>query len=144
MPDPLTSGPTNAKPGLNPTRLASSCTQPALDQTTLAWIRTTLPVTTLGFGTIGFFRTLREMGPTPHDVHVHESAIRFGIALVVISTGVSVLVAISHGASLRRLGRNETPVLEQWPMSITLSLLLAIIGLVSLGLMFGVGRGAQG
>jgi hypothetical protein len=34
--------------------------------------------------------------------------------------------------------------LERWPMSITLSLLLAIIGLVSLWLMFGVGRGGQG
>jgi hypothetical protein len=31
--------------------------------------------------------------------------------------------------------------LGQWPMSITLCLLLAIIGRVSLWLMFGVGRG---
>jgi putative membrane protein len=144
MPDPPVSDPTNAKPGLDRTSLASFRTQLALDRTTLAWIRTTLSMTTFGFGTIGFFRTLREKVPTPHNVHVHESAIRFGVALVVISTVVAVLVAISHGASLRRLRRNEAPVLGQWPLSITLSLLLAIIGLVSLWLMFGVGRGGQG
>jgi len=144
MPDQLTRDHANAKPGLDRTSLASTRTQLALDRTTLAWIRTTRSMTTFGFGTIGFFRTRREKVPTPHNAHVHEGAIRFGVALVVISTVVSVLVAISHGASLRRLGRNDTPVLGQRPMSITLSLPLAIVGLVSLWLMSGVGRGAQG
>ena len=39
-------------------------TQIALDRTTLAWIRTTLTMAAFGFGTVGFFRTLREDSPS--------------------------------------------------------------------------------
>jgi putative membrane protein len=61
------------------TEMAKFRTQIALDRTTLASIRTTLSVVTLGFGTIGFFRSLRPANPTPEagwspsGMHCHDS-----------------------------------------------------------------------
>ena len=110
-------------------------TQIALDRTTLAWIRTTLTIAACGFGTVGFFRTLREHSPTPETVHLHNAAIAFGVALIVVGVLATVLTGISHWRALRRLRCDEDPVLTQWPLSIMVAMLLAVIGLVSLGLL---------
>jgi uncharacterized membrane protein YidH (DUF202 family) len=141
MPNQQVASPTNTEPAQERTGLADFRTKLALDRTTLAWIRTSLSLTTFGFGTVGFFRTLRDKAPSPVTIHAHESAITFGVALIVVGTVVSMLVAISHGSALRKLNRNETPDLAGWSLSISLSWLLAILGLVSLWLMFGAGRG---
>jgi len=114
------------------TSIAKFRTQLALDRTTLAWIRTALTMATFGFGTVGFFRSLRERSPTPEAVQMHQNAIRFGFSLVVLGIAATVLAGISHWLALRRLSRNETPVLTQWPLSITVCMLLAVIGLVAL------------
>ena len=118
------------------TAMAKFRTQIALDRTTLAWIRTTLSMVTFGFGTIGFFRSLRQANPTPEAIHMHKEAIRFGIALVMLGLVTTVLAAISAWFTLRRLRRGEVPVLSQWPLSITVAMLLTIIGLVSLWYVF--------
>jgi uncharacterized membrane protein YidH (DUF202 family) len=114
------------------TGMAKFRTQLALDRTTLAWIRTALTMATFGFGTVGFFRTLRERSPLPETVHLHEAAIRFGFSLILLGVAATALAGISHWRTLRRLRRNETPVLTQWPLSIALAMLLAIAGLVSI------------
>jgi uncharacterized membrane protein YidH (DUF202 family) len=114
------------------TDFAKFRTQLALDRTTLAWIRTTLTMATFGFGTVGFFRSLREKSPTIETIHLHENAIRFGTALVIIGVISTLLAGISHWLTLRRLRRNEALVLTQWPLSITIAMFLAIIGLVTL------------
>jgi putative membrane protein len=114
------------------TALARFRTQLALDRTTLAWIRTTLTMATFGFGTVGFFRSLREKSPTPEAVQLHEAAIRFGVSLIVLGTLATVLAGISHGFVLRRLRRGAPVVLTQWPLSIVLAMLLSVIGLTSL------------
>lgn len=114
------------------TSMANFRTQLALDRTTLAWIRTTLTMATFGFGTVGFFRSLREKSPTAEAVQMHQNAIRFGFSLVVLGIAATVLAGVSHWFTLRRLRRNETPVLTQWPLSITVCMLLAVIGLVAL------------
>jgi len=114
------------------TSFAKFRTQLALDRTTLAWIRTALTMATFGFGTVGFFRSLREASPTPESVHLHASAIRFGVALIVLGVAATVLSAIAHWRALRRLRRDEVPVLSRWPVSVTLALLLAIVSLASL------------
>lgn len=114
------------------TSIAKFRTQLALDRTTLAWIRTTLTMATFGFGTVGFFRSLRERSPTREAVQMHQNAIRFGFSLVVLGIAATVLAGISHWRALRRLDRDETPVLTQWPLSITVCMLLAVIGLVAL------------
>jgi putative membrane protein len=103
-----------------------------LDRTTLAWIRTTLTLATFGFGTVGFFRSLRETSPTPEAVHLHQSAIWFGTALIVLGLLATVAAAVSHAYVMRKLRRGEAVPLSRWPLSITLALLLAIVGLVSL------------
>ena len=124
-------GSTNTDLARDRTGLAKFRTQLALDRTTLAWIRTTLTMATFGFGTVGFFRALREKSPQPESIQLHEGAIRFGFALVFLGIAATVLAGISHWRTLRRLSRNETPVLTQWPLSITLAMLLAIAGLAS-------------
>jgi putative membrane protein len=104
-------------------------TQLALDRTTLAWIRTTITMATFGFGMIGFFRTLEERYPNARSAQLHHGAIEFGVALVVIGVAATVLSGVSEWLSLRRLIRGEQVVVTQWPLSITLAMLLAILGL---------------
>jgi putative membrane protein len=114
------------------TSFAKFRTQLALDRTTLAWIRTALTMATFGFGTVGFFRSLREASPTPESVQLHASALRFGLALIVLGIAATLLSGVTHWRTLRRLRRDELPVLSRWPLSITVAVLLAIAGLVAL------------
>jgi putative membrane protein len=114
------------------TSLAKFRTQLALDRTALAWIRTALTMATFGFGTVGFFRSLRAMSPTPEAIHLHRSAIAFGTGLVVLGIGATVLSGVSQWLALHRLGRDEAPVLSRWPLSLTVGLLLAILGSAAL------------
>jgi uncharacterized membrane protein YidH (DUF202 family) len=127
-----TTGTANTELARDRTGMAKFRTRLALDRTTLAWIRTTLTMASFGFGMVGFFRSLREKSPSPETVQLHENAIRFGIALIVLSIVATVLAGISHWLTLRRLRRNEEVVLTQWPLSITVAMLLAVIALVSL------------
>ncbi len=117
------------------TGMASFRTQLALDRTTLTWVRTTLTMAAFGFGTVGFFRTMRQDSPTAEAVHLHNGAIVFGAALIVVGILATAAAGLSHWLTLRRLRRAQTPVLTQWPLSITVAMLLAVIGLVSLGLL---------
>jgi uncharacterized membrane protein YidH (DUF202 family) len=118
------------------TTMAGFRTQLALDRTTLAWVRTALSMTSFGFGTVAFFRTMRQQNPDAETYRLHHDAIRMGTALVVIGI-VSLLVAGgSHWLNLRRLKRGELPVFSRWPLSITLAILLAILGLIGLGALF--------
>jgi putative membrane protein len=118
------------------TKWASFRTRLALDRTTLAWIRTTLSIAGFGFGMVGFFRTLEEKSPTAASVRLHEGAIRFGIALIILGIVATMMVSVSHWFMLRRLLRGETPGLTQWPLSITVAMLLSILGLTGLWSLF--------
>lgn len=132
----LTPGAAKGETASDRTALAKFRTQLALDRTTLAWIRTTLTFATFGFGTVGFFRTLRERSATPESVRLHENAIRFGVALLVLGIVATILAGVSHWFTLRRLRRNKAVVLTQWPLSITVAMLLAVVGLVLLYSLF--------
>jgi putative membrane protein len=118
------------------TEFATYRTSLALDRTTLAWIRTTLTMSSFGLGMIGFFRSLRMEKGTPESVRMHEGAVHFGVALVVIGVVATVLVAVSHFAALGRLRAGETPVAARWPLSITVALLLALLALWGLWVIF--------
>ena len=130
--DEKTVAPSNLNLAHDRTGLAKFRTQLALDRTTLAWIRTTLTMATFGFGTVGFFRTLRERSQTPDAARMHENAIVFGTALIVLGVVATVAAGIAHWLVLRRLRRNESVVLGQWPLSVALAMLLAVAGLVAL------------
>lgn len=129
--------PTDPRTGLakDRTNFAKFRTQLALDRTMLAWIRTALTMATFGFGMVGFFRSLRATAPTPETIRLHQDAIRFGEALVALGIVATVLAALSHWSALRRLRRDEAPVLSRWPLSLVLALLLAILGLVWLSVL---------
>jgi putative membrane protein len=131
-----TAGSGKADAACDRTALAKFRTQLALDRTTLAWIRTTLTFATFGFGTVGFFRALRERAATPESVRLHENAIRFGVALLVLGIVATILASVSHWLTLRRLRHNKEVVLTPWPLSITVAMLLGIVGLVLLYSLF--------
>ena len=114
------------------TSVAKFRTQIALDRTTLAWIRTTITMASFGFGMIGFFRTMEEKSPSPRSAILHQGAVKFGIALVVLGIVATVASGVSHWLSLRRLRRGDDLVLTEWPLSITLAMLVAVLGLAGL------------
>ena len=118
------------------TDLASFRTQLAMDRTMLAWSRTTLSIAGFGFGMVGFFRTMEQKSPGPESARLHAAAIRFGVALILLGIGASMASGISHWFTLRKIRRGETPVVTQWPLSITLGMLLAILGAVGLWALF--------
>jgi putative membrane protein len=130
--DQQSTAPSNSELARDRTGLARYRTQLALDRTTLAWIRTTLTMATFGFGMVGFFRSLRASSPTPETIQLHQSAILFGTALIVLGVAATVAAGISHWFVLRRLRRNQAVALTQWPLSITLALLLSVVGLAAL------------
>jgi putative membrane protein len=85
---------------------------------------------------VGFFRTIRAANQTPEAIQLHESAIRFGVTLVVLGIAATSMSAVAHWFALGRLRRDEAPALGRWPLSITLALLVSILGLVSLAALF--------
>ena len=94
-------------------------------------------MSSFGLGIIGFIRTLREHAETAETIRLHEFAIHFGLALVVMGVVATVLVAISHLAMVRKLRAGEMPSPTIWPLSITISLLLALLALYGLWAVFG-------
>jgi uncharacterized membrane protein len=54
------------------------------------------------------------------------------VGLIVLGIAAIVLSGIGHWVALRRLRRDEIPVLARWPLSVILALLLAVVGVASL------------
>ena len=124
---PNPGGPRGDLPGM-----AGFNTKLALDRTTLAWIRTTVTMASFGFGMVAFFRSLQQASPDAETTRLHQGAIHFGVALIVLGILAMTCAGFSHWLTLRRLRRGEAPVLSRWPLSITVAMLLTIIGLVGL------------
>jgi uncharacterized membrane protein YidH (DUF202 family) len=118
------------------TGLASYRTQLALDRTTLAWVRTTLTMASFGFGMVAFFRSIQEQSPSSETTRLHRGATRMGTALLLVEIVGAVLASLSHWFTLRLLRRGESPGLSQWPLSVTVAMLTAVIGLVGLWELF--------
>ncbi len=116
--------------------MAGLRTQLALDRTTLAWIRTTLTMASFGFGMVAFFRSIRQESPSEETLRLHHGAIQFGVSLIILGIVATVLADASHWLTLRRLRRGESPVLTQWPLSITVAMLSAVIGFLGLWSLF--------
>ena len=114
------------------TNLAKFRVSLALDRTTLAWIRTALTFATFGFGMIGFFRAIRQATQSEQAARLHQAAIHMGVALVVLGLVATTLAALSHWMTLRRLRRGEQVSISQWPLSITIALFIAVLGLYGL------------
>jgi putative membrane protein len=117
------------------TNLAKFRVSLALDRTTLAWIRTALTFATFGFGMIGFFRAMRQTTQSEQTARLHQAAIHMGVALVVLGLVATTLAALCHWMTLRRLRRGEQVSISQWPLSITIALFIAVLGLYGLWLL---------
>jgi putative membrane protein len=114
------------------TGMASYRTQLALDRTTLAWVRTALTMASFGFGMVTFFRSIQQQSPSPETIRLHGGAIRMGTALIILGIVGAVLAGSSHWFTLSGLRRGESPALTRWPLSVTVAMLTAVIGLVGL------------
>jgi len=118
------------------TGMAGYRTQLALDRTMLAWIRTTLTMAGFGFGLVGFFRSVNEHNTTPATLRLQWGATFFGFGLIVLAILAMVLAGFSQWRNLRRLSRGESPEITHWPLSITVAMLFALLGLAGLFLLF--------
>jgi putative membrane protein len=87
---------------------------------------------TFGLGMVGFFRSLRQSSPSAETIRLHQAAIHFGEVPVIIGNLALLWIALAHWLALRRLRRQEPLPLSQWPLSITLAALLAVLGLALL------------
>ena len=63
---------------------------------------------------------------------------RFGVSLIILGIVATLLAGASHWLTLRRLRRGESPVVTQWPLSLTVAMLSAVIGLAGLWALFVV------
>jgi putative membrane protein len=91
---------------------------------------------TFGFGVVGFFRSLVQMTHSEQAVHLHQAAIHFGVALIVIGLISTILAAFSHWIILRRLRRGEELSVTQWPLTITIAVFISVLGLCALWFIF--------
>jgi putative membrane protein len=114
------------------TSMASYRTQLALDRTTLAWVRTALSMASFGFGMVAIFRSMQERSPSAETIRLHRGAMRMGTALLILGIVGAVFAGLSHWFTLRRIRRGESPGLSQWPLSVAVAMLTAVIGLVGL------------
>src|SRR5580704_11973085 len=120
------------EPAEKQTSMAAFRTKLALDRTTLAWIRTAIAMASFGFGMVAFFRTLMLDAKTPEAVRLHQGAIRYGAALVVLGICTTVFSAMMHILSVRQLHQGRMAALRRWPLSAVYALLLAGLGATGL------------
>jgi uncharacterized membrane protein YidH (DUF202 family) len=74
--------------------------------------------------------------PREATQRLHELAIAFGLALLVLGVVTLALAGASHWQSVRALQRGASPGVGKWPLSLALGLLVAILGVVGLALLF--------
>ena len=108
----------------------------ALDRTMLAWVRTSLAMASFGFAMVAFFRAVRMMTPNAQAVRMHEGAIHFGTALILLGIASMIASGLSHWRALRKLQRGQALTVRQWPLTITFALLVALLGVLGLWFVF--------
>ena len=69
---------------------------------------------------------------TVQQIAAQCDGVRCDMAMTVLSLVATLLAALAHWFTLRRLRRGESPALRQWPSSITLAMLFLVIGLAGL------------
>jgi putative membrane protein len=107
----------------------------AAERTLLAWVRTGLTIMAFGFVVARFGLFLRllalQQGSAVPTGALHSSVSNaVGIALVLIGVGCMILGAVQHRSYVRTLPPEDLPRSHDAIYPITLSLLLAVLGLV--------------
>lgn len=89
-----------------------------------------------GFGMVAFFRSRLIESPGTESAWLHHRAVLAGAALLILGIVTMLLASASHLLALRKMRRGESPELWAWPLSITLVLLCAGLGLVGIWALF--------
>lgn len=104
----------------------------AAERTLLAWVRTGLALMGLGFIVAKFGIFLTEVAAI-QQVPTRPStgmSLWIGGTLVVLGVLINVLATVQHIGLLRRLERGEPYQPRIWSMSVVLTLLLSVMGIV--------------
>lgn len=110
----------------------------AAERTLLAWVRTGLAMMGFGFVVARFGVFLNEVAairqvPTRPTT---GTSLWIGATLVVLGVLVNVMATVQHIRLLRRLGRGEPYQSSVWSMSVVLTLLLSVMGIVMTAYLF--------
>jgi hypothetical protein len=89
-----------------------------------------------GFGMVAFFRSRLIESPGAESAWLHHRAVWAGVALLGMGVVAMVLASLSHWAALRKLRRGEAPDIGPLPLSVTLAVICAALGVAGILAMF--------
>ena len=104
----------------------------AAERTLLAWVRTSLAMMGFGFVVAKFGLFLREIAAVNGTPLRPGSGLSLWIggSLVILGVLVNVVAAIQHVRNIRGLLRGEAYQVSAWSFGVSVTLIIAILGLV--------------
>lgn len=109
------------------TELAKERNREAADRTLMAWIRTALSLIGFGFG-IGKFYDYLETAHLHETLDPARSTLIFGASFITIGILGLLAAVIQHARIVNRLDRPDFAYAAMRPISMTVAILLLVIG----------------
>jgi hypothetical protein len=81
---------------------------------------------------VAFFRSSELQTPNEHTARLYHGAVRIGTSLLILGIVTMVIAGVAHWITLRKLRQGHPLGLTVWPLSITLAMLSAVVGLAGL------------